>query len=46
MLNHDLGLARLPKLRPNNPIIIEHLVETDVPRAKAFLDGKLEAQGV
>ncbi|OLL27927.1 xylose isomerase [Burkholderia sp. SRS-W-2-2016] len=45
-LNYDLYLRRLAKRHPNIPIIIEHLTEDDVPRAKAFLDGRLRANGV
>ncbi|MDR5741048.1 MULTISPECIES: sugar phosphate isomerase/epimerase [unclassified Caballeronia] len=45
-LNYDLYLRRLAKRHPNIPIIIEHLTEDDVPRAKAFLDGKLRDNGV
>jgi sugar phosphate isomerase/epimerase len=45
-LNYDLYLQRLSKHHPNIPIIIEHLDESDVPRAKQFLDGKLMANGV
>ena len=45
-LNYDLYLRRLARKHPNIPIIIEHLDETDVPRAKKFLDGKLRANGV
>jgi sugar phosphate isomerase/epimerase len=45
-LNYDLYLQRLARKHPNIPIIIEHLDEADVPRAKAFLDGKLRANGV
>ena len=44
-LNYDLYLKRLAKDHPNIPIIIEHLDESDVPRAKAFVDGKLKALG-
>lgn len=44
-LNYDLYLQRLIKHHPNIPIIIEHLDESDVPRAKKFLDGKLRANG-
>lgn len=44
-LNYDLYLQRLSKHYPNIPIIIEHLEEADVPRAKQFLDGKLLANG-
>jgi sugar phosphate isomerase/epimerase len=46
MLNYDLYLRRLAEKHPNIPIIIEHLEEADVPRAKRFLDGKLRANGV
>jgi sugar phosphate isomerase/epimerase len=45
-LNYDLYLKRLAEKHPNIPIIIEHLDEADVPRAKKFLDGKLRAQGL
>ncbi len=44
-LNYDLYLQRLHRDHPNIPIIIEHLDEADVPRAKKFLDEKLEAVG-
>ncbi len=44
-LNYDLYLQRLCRDHPNIPIIIEHLDEADVPRAKKFLDGKLTANG-
>ena len=45
-LNYDLYLKRLSEKHPNIPVIIEHLEESDVPRAKKFLDGKLQAQGL
>ncbi len=45
-LNYDLYLKRLSVKHPNIPIIIEHLDESDVPRAKKFLDSKLNALGV
>lgn len=45
-LNYDLYLRRLAQKHPNIPIIIEHLAEDDVPRAKKFLDDKLRANGV
>ncbi len=45
-LNYDLYLQRLSRRHPNIPLIIEHLEEADVPRAKAFIDGKLRALGV
>jgi sugar phosphate isomerase/epimerase len=44
-LNYDLYLKRLYRHHPNIPIIIEHLDETDVPRAKKFIDSKLLANG-
>lgn len=44
-LNYDLYLQRLSKHHPNIPIIIEHLDEADVPRAKQFLDEKLIVNG-
>jgi sugar phosphate isomerase/epimerase len=45
-LNYDLYLKRLSRRHPNIPVIIEHLEESDVPRAKTFLDGRLQAQGL
>jgi sugar phosphate isomerase/epimerase len=45
-LNYDLYLERLAVKHPNIPIVIEHLEEPDVPRAKAFVDKKLETVGV
>lgn len=44
-LNYDLYLQRLSKRHPNIPIIIEHLEESDVSRAKQFLDEKLRMNG-
>lgn len=44
-LNYDLYLQRLSRNHPNIPIIIEHLEEEDVSRAKQFLDEKLIANG-
>lgn len=44
-LNYDLYLKRLAQKHPNIPMIIEHLDEADVPRAKAFLDARLRANG-
>ena len=46
VLNYDLYLQRLAEKHPNIPVIIEHLDEADVPRSKAFLDGKFVANGV
>jgi sugar phosphate isomerase/epimerase len=40
-LDYELYLTRLSALHPNIPLIIEHLDETDVPRAKAFIDTTL-----
>jgi sugar phosphate isomerase/epimerase len=45
-LNYDLYLKLLARKHPNIPVIIEHLEEADVPRAKTFLDGKMRANGV
>ena len=45
-LNYDLYFQPLSKKHPNIPMIIEHLEEADVPRAKKFLDGKLRANGL
>lgn len=44
-LNYDLYIQRLAESNPNIPIIIEHLDEEDIPRAKRFLDGKLRKYG-
>jgi len=44
-LNYDLYLKRLSQHHPNIPIIIEHLDESDVPRAKQFLDERLRING-
>jgi sugar phosphate isomerase/epimerase len=44
-LNYDLYFQRLARKHPNIPMIIEHLDEADVPRAKAFIDGKMRANG-
>ncbi|WP_214226365.1 sugar phosphate isomerase/epimerase [Pedobacter sp. B4-66] len=44
-LNYDLYLRRLSKDYPDIPLIIEHLDESDVPRAKAFIEAKLLANG-
>ena len=45
-LNYDLYLQRLAQKNPNIPVIIEHLSEDDVPRAKKFLDDKFRANGL
>ncbi|CAI9409217.1 endonuclease 4 [Pleomorphomonas sp. T1.2MG-36] len=44
-LNYELYLKRLAVLHPNMPLIIEHLDEADVPRAKRFVDGVLRKIG-
>ncbi len=44
-LNYDLYIRRLAKTHPNIPIIIEHLDESDVPRAKQFVDQALMTVG-
>ncbi len=44
-LNYDLYVQLLHKHCPNIPLIIEHLDEPDIPRAKAFVDSKLKAYG-
>ncbi len=44
-LNYELYLKRLAALHPNMPLIIEHLDEADVPRAKRFVDGVLRKIG-
>jgi sugar phosphate isomerase/epimerase len=46
VLNYDYYLRRLAAKHPNIPIIIEHLDEGDVPRAKRFLDDKLRTLGI
>ncbi len=46
VLNYELYLKLLSKKHPNIPIIIEHLDEEDIPRAKRFLDEKLLKVGV
>lgn len=45
-LNYDLYLKRLSEKHPNIEVIIEHLEESDVPRAKKFLDGKFRENGL
>lgn len=46
ILNYDLYVQLLAKYHPNMPLIIEHLEEEDIPKAKAFVDGALRRQGV
>lgn len=45
ILNYDLYLKRLSAIHPNIPIIIEHVDEPDIPRAKKFIDDKLKKGG-
>jgi sugar phosphate isomerase/epimerase len=46
-MNYDLYLRRLAEKNPNVPIIIEHVDgESDIPRAKKFVDDKLRKMGV
>ena len=45
-LNYDLYLKRLSRDHPNIPIIIEHIQESEVRRAKNFLDEKLLINGL
>jgi sugar phosphate isomerase/epimerase len=45
VLNYELYLNLLAKDHPNIPLIIEHLDENDIERAKAFIDGVLKKTG-
>lgn len=45
-LDYDLYLQLLARKHSNIPVIIEHLAEDDIPRAKTFLDGKFRANGL
>jgi len=45
-LDYDDYLTRLSRRSPNIPLIIEHLDESDVPRAKRFVDDKLRRLGL
>jgi len=45
-LDYDLYLRLLARKHSNIPVIIEHLAEDDIPRAKTFLDGKFRANGL
>lgn len=42
-LDHDRYAALLRRHSPDVPIILEHIEESDVPRAKRFLEAKLTA---
>ena len=46
VLNYELYVELLAKHFPNMPLIIEHLDEGDIPRAKGFVDGVLRKVGV
>ncbi|MEA4854306.1 MAG: sugar phosphate isomerase/epimerase [Christensenella sp.] len=46
VLNYDLYVKLLAQKWPNIPLIIEHLDEGEIPRAKGFVDGVLKKQGV
>jgi sugar phosphate isomerase/epimerase len=45
-LNYDLYVQRLSEKNPNVPLIVEHLDESDIPRAKRFVDDTLKKYGV
>jgi sugar phosphate isomerase/epimerase len=45
-LDYEFYVKRLSEKSPNVPLIIEHLDESDVPRAKQFIDGILTKIGV
>lgn len=45
VLNYELYLEKLAKNHPNIPLIIEHLDESDIPRAKKFVDENLKKVG-
>ncbi len=44
-LNYPLYLRKLVENHPNIPLIIEHLDEEDIPRAKKFIDNTLKEIG-
>jgi len=46
ILNYPLYVELLAKHHPNMPLIIEHLDEADIPRAKGFVDSVLRRVGV
>lgn len=46
ILNYPLYVELLAKHFPNMPLIIEHLEEPDIARAKVFIDGVLRKVGV
>lgn len=45
-MNYDLYVKRLAEQHPNIPLIIEHLDEGDIERAKRFTDDTLRRMGV
>ncbi len=45
-LNYELYLRLLAKNHPNIPLIIEHVDEVDIPRAKRYVDDALLSVGV
>lgn len=45
VLNYELYLTRLKKNHPNIPLIIEHIDESDIPRAKKYVDDTLKKVG-
>ena len=45
-LDYEYYVRRLAEQSPNVPLIIEHLDESDVPRAKQFVDDILTKVGV
>ncbi len=46
ILNYDLYVKRLAEKNPNIPLIIEHLDEGDIDRAKRFIVDTLKRVGV
>lgn len=46
VLDYELYVKLLSEDHPNIPLIIEHLDEGDIPRAKGFVDGCLKRVGV
>lgn len=46
ILNYELYIKLLAKHHPNMPLIIEHLDQGDIPRAKEFINNVLKKVGV
>lgn len=46
LLNYELYVSLLAKQHPNIPLIVEHVDNGDIPRAKAFVDQALRRVGV